>query len=87
MPRVMADGNVDGVILAGGHSAEMIDRIQAVIPTVVVNDRISGAGVSCIAVDDAAAVRGFGADVVAAPAHKWLHGTAGVAMLWLRAGR
>jgi DNA-binding LacI/PurR family transcriptional regulator len=57
MPRVMADGNVDGVILAGGHSAEMIDRIQAVIPTVVVNDRISGAGVSCIAVDDAAAVR------------------------------
>lgn len=52
MPRVVADGNVDGVILAGGHSAEMIDRIQAVIPTVVVNDRISGVGASCIAAAD-----------------------------------
>ena len=27
-----------------------------------------------------------GADVVAAPAHKWLHGTAGVGLLWARAG-
>lgn len=32
------------------------------------------------------AARGYGADVVAAPAHKWLHGTAGVAVLWCRAG-
>ena len=29
---------------------------------------------------------GFGADVVAAPAHKWLHGTAGAAILWCREG-
>lgn len=29
---------------------------------------------------------GCGADVVAAPAHKWLHGTAGVAVLWCRDG-
>jgi cysteine desulfurase / selenocysteine lyase len=29
---------------------------------------------------------GFGADVVAAPAHKWLHGTSGAAILWARAG-
>jgi cysteine desulfurase/selenocysteine lyase len=29
---------------------------------------------------------GFGADAVAAPAHKWLHGTAGAAILWLRPG-
>lgn len=28
----------------------------------------------------------FGADLVAAPAHKWLHGTAGVGLLWARAG-
>jgi cysteine desulfurase/selenocysteine lyase len=28
----------------------------------------------------------LGADVVAAPAHKWLHGTAGVGILWVRAG-
>jgi cysteine desulfurase / selenocysteine lyase len=32
------------------------------------------------------AAAGGGADVVAAPAHKWLHGTAGVAALWCRAG-
>lgn len=31
-------------------------------------------------------VPGFGADVVAAPAHKWLLGTAGAAVLWCRAG-
>ncbi len=29
---------------------------------------------------------GFGADVVVAPAHKWLQGTAGVAVLWARDG-
>lgn len=29
---------------------------------------------------------GCGADVVAAPAHKWVHGTAGTAMLWCREG-
>jgi len=29
---------------------------------------------------------GWGADVVAAPAHKWLQGMAGVAMLWARPG-
>ena len=29
---------------------------------------------------------GWGADVAVAPAHKWLHGTAGVAFLWARAG-
>ena len=29
---------------------------------------------------------GFGADVVAAPAHKWLLGTGGTAILWARAG-
>jgi len=29
---------------------------------------------------------GWGADVVVAPAHKWLHGTAGAAFLWARAG-
>jgi selenocysteine lyase/cysteine desulfurase len=29
---------------------------------------------------------GFAADVVAAPAHKWLHGAAGAAVLWCRAG-
>lgn len=29
---------------------------------------------------------GFGADVVAAPAHKWLLGTAGAAILWAREG-
>jgi cysteine desulfurase / selenocysteine lyase len=29
---------------------------------------------------------GWGADVVAAPAHKWLHGMTGAAMLWARAG-
>ena len=28
----------------------------------------------------------LGADLVAAPAHKWLHGTAGVGLLWARAG-
>ena len=28
----------------------------------------------------------LGADVVAAPAHKWLHGTAGVGILWAREG-
>lgn len=28
----------------------------------------------------------WGADVVVAPAHKWLHGMAGVAILWARAG-
>ena len=28
----------------------------------------------------------LGADIVAAPAHKWLHGTAGVGLLWARAG-
>lgn len=28
----------------------------------------------------------YGADVVAAPAHKWLHGTSGAAILWARAG-
>lgn len=28
----------------------------------------------------------LGADVVAAPAHKWLHGTAGAGLLWARAG-
>ena len=28
----------------------------------------------------------LGADVVAAPAHKWLHGTGGVGILWARAG-
>jgi cysteine desulfurase/selenocysteine lyase len=33
-----------------------------------------------------ATAAGFGADVVAAPAHKWLHGTAGAAILWVRAG-
>jgi selenocysteine lyase/cysteine desulfurase len=33
-----------------------------------------------------ATVAGFGADVVAAPAHKWLQGTAGAAILWLRPG-
>ena len=31
-------------------------------------------------------VPGFGADVVAAPAHKWLFGTSGAALLWCRAG-
>ena len=31
-------------------------------------------------------VPGWGADVVAAPAHKWLLGTAGVAFLWAREG-
>jgi cysteine desulfurase/selenocysteine lyase len=31
-----------------------------------------------------ATVPGWGADVVAAPAHKWLHGTAGAALLWMR---
>jgi len=31
-------------------------------------------------------VAALGADVVAAPAHKWLHGTAGVGLLWARAG-
>ncbi|MDA0254702.1 MAG: aminotransferase class V-fold PLP-dependent enzyme [Planctomycetota bacterium] len=31
-------------------------------------------------------VPGWGADVVAAPAHKWLHGMAGVAVLWARSG-
>jgi len=29
---------------------------------------------------------GWGADVVAAPAHKWLHGMAGAAILWARPG-
>jgi selenocysteine lyase/cysteine desulfurase len=29
---------------------------------------------------------GFGADVVAAPAHKWLHGMSGTAILWCRDG-
>ena len=29
---------------------------------------------------------GWGADVAVAPAHKWLHGTAGVAFLWTREG-
>jgi len=32
------------------------------------------------------AAAGGGADVVAAPAHKWLHGTAGVGILWAREG-
>lgn len=32
------------------------------------------------------ATPGFGADVVAAPAHKWLHGTPGAAILWCRDG-
>lgn len=32
------------------------------------------------------AVPGFGADVVAAPAHKWLLGTSGAALLWCRDG-
>lgn len=31
-------------------------------------------------------VAALGADLVAAPAHKWLHGTAGVGLLWARAG-
>ena len=31
-------------------------------------------------------VPGFGADIVAAPAHKWLMGTSGAAILWCRAG-
>jgi len=31
-------------------------------------------------------VAGLGADLVAAPAHKWLHGTAGAGLLWARAG-
>ena len=31
-------------------------------------------------------VPGFGADVVAAPAHKWLLGTSGAALLWCRDG-
>lgn len=31
-------------------------------------------------------VTALGADLVAAPAHKWLHGTAGVGLLWARAG-
>ena len=31
-------------------------------------------------------VLALGADLVAAPAHKWLHGTAGVGLLWARAG-
>jgi len=31
-------------------------------------------------------VPGWGADVVAAPAHKWLHGMAGAAILWARPG-
>lgn len=57
IPRVVADGNVDGVILTGGHSVELTERVQAVVPTVVVNDRISGAGASCIAVDETAAMR------------------------------
>ena len=35
---------------------------------------------------DAAGHPAWGADVVAAPAHKWLHGMAGVAILWARAG-
>lgn len=34
----------------------------------------------------ACATPGFGADVVAAPAHKWILGTAGAAVLWCRAG-
>lgn len=32
------------------------------------------------------AVSGGGVDVIAAPAHKWLHGTAGAAVLWCREG-
>jgi len=35
---------------------------------------------------EGAASPGWGADVVVAPAHKWLHGMAGVAILWARAG-
>ena len=35
---------------------------------------------------EAAAAPAWGADVVVAPAHKWLHGMAGVAILWARAG-
>ena len=31
-------------------------------------------------------VAALGADLVAAPAHKWLHGTAGVGLLWARPG-
>ena len=57
MPRVVADGDVDGVVFAGGHSAEIIERIQSVIPALVVNDRISGVGAPCIAVDEVAATR------------------------------
>ena len=35
---------------------------------------------------EGAASPAWGADVVVAPAHKWLHGMAGVAILWARAG-
>jgi selenocysteine lyase/cysteine desulfurase len=38
-----------------------------------------------VASEDAASPA-WGADVVVAPAHKWLHGMAGVAILWARAG-
>ncbi len=57
LPRVVMDRHVDGLLASVGISPELLARINAIMPVVLVNDRLDGQGIPSIMSDETSGVR------------------------------
>lgn len=57
LPRVISDRLVDGVVAHMGLDAELVARIHAMVPVVLVNDMVEGLGVSSLMPDEMSGIR------------------------------
>jgi LacI family transcriptional regulator len=57
LPRVVMDRHVDGLLASVGISPELLKRINAIMPVVLVNDRLDGQGIPAIMSDETSGVR------------------------------
>lgn len=57
LPRVVMDRHVDGLLVSVGMNPDLLARINAIIPVVLVNDRLDGQGIPSIMTDETSGVR------------------------------
>jgi LacI family transcriptional regulator len=57
LPQVVANGLVDGIVAHAGLEPDLVSRVNAIMPIVLVNDRIEGLGVPALMSDERSGMR------------------------------